>query len=353
MSTVALRNVIARRIESLGDNTATLALFSSTLFLSAILLFSVQPVFAKIILPTLGGSPSVWAVSMCFFQAALLAGYCYAYALNRYMPLEYAPLAHVALLALAFLALPFGLPEGVEPPAGDAYLWLIGVLTLGVGLPFFCSVRKRAIAAGLVCENRTPACSRSVLSLWCVEPRITARAFKLSRRYRAAVWIEGTGNNLDRRLPLISPVSRTLWPPALGQIYFYWRRNWPVWNENPSIRANDFESTPNMAIQTNLDWSRICPIWTARCLHQLPRNGHRFRTIHLGHSVGHVPCHFCPDIPGHSNHPEALAPTKSALDCYVCHSRHRGTRNSARLVCNRTRLLGIFRNDYGRSRRSV
>ena len=137
MSTVALRNAIARRIESLGDNTATLALFSSTLFLSAILLFSVQPVFAKIILPTLGGSPSVWAVSMCFFQAALLAGYCYAYALNRYMPLEYAPLAHVALLALAFLALPFGLPEGVEPPAGDAYLWLIGVLTLGVGLPFF------------------------------------------------------------------------------------------------------------------------------------------------------------------------------------------------------------------------
>lgn len=137
MSTVALRAAIARRIESLGDNTITLALFASTLFLSAILLFSVQPVFAKIVLPTLGGSPSVWAVSMCFFQAVLLAGYCYAYALNRYMPLRYAPLAHVALLAMAFLALPFGLPEGIDPPAGDAYFWLIGVLTLGVGLPFF------------------------------------------------------------------------------------------------------------------------------------------------------------------------------------------------------------------------
>ena len=137
MSTIALRTAIARRIERLGENTTTLALFASTLFLSAVLLFSVQPIFAKIVLPTLGGSPSVWAVSMCFFQAVLLAGYCYAYALNRYMPLQYAPLAHVVMLAVAFLALPFGLPEGVAPPAGDAYFWLIGVLTVGVGLPFF------------------------------------------------------------------------------------------------------------------------------------------------------------------------------------------------------------------------
>jgi spermidine synthase len=94
-------------------------------------------VFAKMVLPKLGGSPSVWAVSMCFFQAVLLAGYCYAHALNKFAPPKIAPLIHLGVLAVAYLALPFGLPAGAEPPPGDAYLWLIGVLGLGVGLPFF------------------------------------------------------------------------------------------------------------------------------------------------------------------------------------------------------------------------
>jgi hypothetical protein len=94
--------------------------------------------FAKMVLPRLGGSPSVWAVSMCFFQAALLAGYCYAHALNRFAPPRYAPLIHLSLMGLALLALPIGLPAfWPEPPAGDAYLWLIGTLAVGVGLPFF------------------------------------------------------------------------------------------------------------------------------------------------------------------------------------------------------------------------
>src|SRR5215213_4091616 len=53
--------------------------FTATTFLSALLLFSVQPMFAKMVLPVLGGSPSVWAVAVFFFQAALLAGYCYAH----------------------------------------------------------------------------------------------------------------------------------------------------------------------------------------------------------------------------------------------------------------------------------
>ncbi|MEE8296955.1 MAG: hypothetical protein V3R26_03900, partial [Hyphomicrobium sp.] len=63
-------------------NTA-LGLFTATTFLSAFLLFAIQPLFAKMVLPVLGGSPSVWAVALCFFQAALLTGYCYAYLLMR------------------------------------------------------------------------------------------------------------------------------------------------------------------------------------------------------------------------------------------------------------------------------
>lgn len=138
MSTLALRNIAARGLSGLRENAATLAMFAAALFVSALLLFSVQPIFAKMILPKLGGAPSVWAVSMVFFQAILLAGYAYAHALNRWCPKRHAPLAHLGLMAAAALALPFGLPAFAdEPPAGDAYLWLIGVLTVGVGLPFF------------------------------------------------------------------------------------------------------------------------------------------------------------------------------------------------------------------------
>ena len=120
----------------IGDR-AVLATYAGTLLLSALLLFSVQPIFAKMVLPKLGGSPSVWAISMCFFQGMLLLGYCYAHAMNRWLPSSWAPVAHILLLATAYMALPFGLPVDAEPPAGDAYLWLIGLLTLGVGLPFF------------------------------------------------------------------------------------------------------------------------------------------------------------------------------------------------------------------------
>ena len=121
----------------LGER-ATLAVFTATIFLSASLLFAVQPMFAKMVLPTLGGSPSVWAVSMCFFQAVLLAGYCYAHLLNRYLGARTGRAVHIAVLAVAAVALPVALPEFAhEPPSGNTYLWLITVLASGVGLPFF------------------------------------------------------------------------------------------------------------------------------------------------------------------------------------------------------------------------
>lgn len=137
MSTVAARPSGPDSLGSDRSSSIVLATFAGTLLLSALLLFSVQPIFAKLVLPRLGGSPSVWAVSMVFFQAVLLAGYCYAHLANRWLPASVAPLLHLALCGVAALALPFGLPEIGEPPAGDAYVWLIGVLALGVGLPFF------------------------------------------------------------------------------------------------------------------------------------------------------------------------------------------------------------------------
>ncbi len=132
------RHELAARLSSPRIQFAVLAGFAATLFLSALLLFSVQPMFAKMVLPQLGGSPSVWAVSTCFFQAVLFAGYLYAHLLNRFVDPRHAPLIHLGVLALAFVALPVGLPANLSTPPNDgAYLWLTAVLASGVGLPFF------------------------------------------------------------------------------------------------------------------------------------------------------------------------------------------------------------------------
>src|SRR5262245_64212778 len=108
-----------------GRPSATMLVtaFTLTTFLSALLLFSIQPMFAKMVLPILGGSPSVWAVAMCFFQGALLAGYCYAHLVIRALPIQVGGFVHLAVCAVAVLALPIGLPAGWSEPPGDPYLW--------------------------------------------------------------------------------------------------------------------------------------------------------------------------------------------------------------------------------------
>ena len=116
----------------------TLWIYTATTFVSALLLFSVQPMFAKMVLPVLGGSPSVWAVAMCFFQAALLAGYVYAHLLIRFLSPRAGGIVHLALFAVALVALPIGIPASWhEPPAGDPYLWQMSLFAIAVGPPFF------------------------------------------------------------------------------------------------------------------------------------------------------------------------------------------------------------------------
>jgi hypothetical protein len=112
-------------------------LFAATLFLSALLLFMVQPMFTKMVLPQLGGAPTVWSVAMVFFQAALLAGYAYAHLLVRGMPLGHGALLHLGVLAAAALTLPISVSTALGPaPQSSIALWLIGLLALSVGLPF-------------------------------------------------------------------------------------------------------------------------------------------------------------------------------------------------------------------------
>lgn len=112
--------------------------FGASLFLSALLLFSVQPIFAKMVLPTLGGTPAVWSIAMVFFQAMLLGGYLYAHGLVRLLPLRTAVVLHIAVMAVGLYWLPFGIWPGFErAPETGLPLWLLGLFALSIGFPFF------------------------------------------------------------------------------------------------------------------------------------------------------------------------------------------------------------------------
>ena len=112
-------------------------MFGVTVFASASLIFLVEPMIAKLVLPTLGGSPMVWNTCMAFFQAALLIGYAYAHGLQRVKSLKTQVIIHAVVLIAAALVLPLEVSKVMGPPGQTAPgLWLLGVLTLTVGAPF-------------------------------------------------------------------------------------------------------------------------------------------------------------------------------------------------------------------------
>src|ERR1700722_9772846 len=114
------------------------ALYPAALFLSALLLFSIQPMFAKMVLPRLGGAAAVWSVAMVFFQTTLLGGYAYAHLLTRFVPGRPAVFVHLAVVLIACSALPLHIATGwgLPPPTGEA-IWLLGLFAASIGLPFF------------------------------------------------------------------------------------------------------------------------------------------------------------------------------------------------------------------------
>jgi hypothetical protein len=113
-------------------------LYAATLFVSALLLFSIQPMFAKMVLPKLGGAPAVWSVAMVFFQTVLLGGYAYAHLLNRLLLPGRAVLLHLLLVGATAMTLPIAIaPEWGAPPLDNTALWLFGLFAASIGLPFF------------------------------------------------------------------------------------------------------------------------------------------------------------------------------------------------------------------------
>ncbi|WP_271166263.1 spermidine synthase [Brevundimonas intermedia] len=115
----------------------TAMLFAVAVFTSACLVFVVQPMATKLILPTLGGSPSVWNAAMVFFQTALLAGYLYAHLLQRIGSMRGQVAVHLGLLLIAALFLPLRISGALGDPDPSApTLWLLATLALSLGAPF-------------------------------------------------------------------------------------------------------------------------------------------------------------------------------------------------------------------------
>ncbi len=113
-------------------------LFASTILLSAFLLFLVQPIIAKQILPWFGGTSAVWTTCLVFFQVVLLAGYTYSHLITRYLAPKQQARLHIALLAISLLFLPIVPSEALKPAAGvDAALRIVVLLTATIGLPYF------------------------------------------------------------------------------------------------------------------------------------------------------------------------------------------------------------------------
>ena len=120
------------------SDRGVVALFSLTMLVSAMLLFAVQPMVARFVLPTFGSAPSVWAIALVFFQAVLLLGYLYAHVSSTKLGPHRALGLHAVLLLPPAIVLPLAVPAVTADAAtGNPALALLGLLAVSIGLPFF------------------------------------------------------------------------------------------------------------------------------------------------------------------------------------------------------------------------
>ena len=137
----------SEQVESSAPKTSTsaatsslplIAIYTAAIFLSAALLFAVQPMFTKMVLPRFGGSPSVWSVAMVFFQGILLLGYAYADLLTRFVRGPLALFIHLAVMLGGAVFLPIAIANGWGLPPPDREQWfLLGLFAASIGFPFF------------------------------------------------------------------------------------------------------------------------------------------------------------------------------------------------------------------------
>jgi hypothetical protein len=134
-------------------------LFSVTIFVSASLLFLVEPMFAKFILPLFGSTPAVWTGSMMFFQMALLIGYLYVHATTAWLGARKQAVLHLAVVLLPLLVLPLAVPADEWAPSSEAnpIFLLLGLLLVSVGLPFFAISTTNPLVQKWLADTDHPA----------------------------------------------------------------------------------------------------------------------------------------------------------------------------------------------------
>jgi hypothetical protein len=137
---------------------ALLATFVAAIFVSAALLFAVQPMFTKMVLPQLGGAAAVWSVALVFFQTALLAGYIYAHLITRFAPGRSSLIIHIAVNVVACFFLPLHVATifGPPPQSAEAF-WLLALFTLSIGLPFFALAANGPLLQAWFARTSHPA----------------------------------------------------------------------------------------------------------------------------------------------------------------------------------------------------
>ena len=169
-------------------------LYAVTLFVGAALLFLVQPLVGKLLLPLVGGSPGVWNTCMVFFQAVLLAGYLYAHRSTRALGVRRQALFHLILLAGVVIAFKLALTITGSPvpvilsllPDDQDYpvFGLVALLTVAVGVPFFVLSTTSPLLQRWFAASGHPVSSRPVLSVCREQRRQPPRPSHLPTRNR-------------------------------------------------------------------------------------------------------------------------------------------------------------------------
>ena len=199
----------AATASAMRSRTGTLlAAYTAAVFLSAFLLFLVQPLFGKMVLPLLGGSPAVWNTCMLFFQAALLGGYLYAHVSSSRLTVRRQATVHLAALALAALALPVSL-RSAAPEGGAAPIpWLLGADGDHRGRAVPGAERHGSHPAALVLAQRPRAGGGSVPPVRRQQPGERAGPDRVSAADGAADAPGRPERRVDGRLRRAGPADR-------------------------------------------------------------------------------------------------------------------------------------------------